>query len=416
MRKIMEQKWYEYTSFPDNVRQIGEITGEKRIYIEDYVLTDIRRIFQEKQERAISVFLGKQGMGQAEGGLFVYGSIEVDLTEEGDLGEEQWDEIYRVIHQYFPGSKVVGWGFGVGLWNSQIDSQVRKLQEQQFGDMGQVLFLAELSEQEEKVFIYEDNAFEEMSGYFIYFAKNPYMQNYMLRDQKEESFEEGYDDEVTKSIRRVIHKKKTRQEHMQMAAWGLGAALFVLLLFAGNLLLKSMDRIRAMEEAIQTISGNYDTKILAQQDEASPSAEKTAPTQDAEPDKAQETFAQGSDADDTSGQESNVEKAPGQTPALTQTTAPDQTGTPTQIAAPTQTAGTVRTAAPTQVSGAAQAATTPVPSSQMESYVVKKGDTLSQIVWKQYHSFAYMDRVLHTNRIKNGDEIFIGQCILLPEP
>lgn len=384
MRKIMEQKWYEYTSFPDNVRQIGEITGEKRIYIEDYVLTDIRRIFQEKQERAISVFLGKQGMGQAEGGLFVYGSIEVDLTEDGDLGEEQWDEIYRVIHQYFPGSKVVGWGFGVGLWNSQIDSQVRKLQEQQFGDMGQVLFLADLSEQEEKVFIYEDNAFEEMAGYFIYFAKNPYMQNYMLRDQKEESFEEGYDDEVTKSIRRAIHKKKTRQEHMQMAAWGLGAALFVLLLFAGNLLLKSMDRIRAMEEAIQTISGSYDTKTLAkQQDEASPSA---------------------------------VTTAPGQTPALTQTTAPDQTGTPTRTAAPTQTAGAARTAVPTQVPGAAQAATTPMPSSQMESYVVKKGDTLSQIVWKQYHSFAYMDRVLHTNRIKNGDEIFIGQCILLPEP
>lgn len=384
MRKIMEQKWYEYTSFPDNVRQIGEITGEKRIYIEDYVLTDIRRIFQEKQERAISVFLGKQGMGQAEGGLFVYGSIEVDLTEDGDLGEEQWDEIYRVIHQYFPGSKVVGWGFGVGLWNSQIDSQVRKLQEQQFGDMGQVLFLADLSEQEEKVFIYEDNAFEEMAGYFIYFAKNPYMQNYMLRDQKEESFEEGYDDEVTKSIRRVIHKKKTRQEHMQMAAWGLGAALFVLLLFAGNLLLKSMDRIRAMEEAIQTISGSYDTKTLAkQQDEASPSA---------------------------------VTTAPGQTPALTQTTAPDQTGTPMRTAAPTQTVGAARTAVPTQVPGAAQAATTPMPSSQMESYVVKKGDTLSQIVWKQYHSFAYMDRVLHTNRIKNGDEIFIGQCILLPEP
>lgn len=384
MRKIMEQKWYEYTSFPDNVRQIGEITGEKRIYIEDYVLTDIRRIFQEKQERAISVFLGKQGMGQAEGGLFVYGSIEVDLTEDGDLGEEQWDEIYRVIHQYFPGSKVVGWGFGVGLWNSQIDSQVRKLQEQQFGDMGQVLFLADLSEQEEKVFIYEDNAFEEMAGYFIYFAKNPYMQNYMLRDQKEESFEEGYDDEVTKSIRRAIHKKKTRQEHMQMAAWGLGAALFVLLLFAGNLLLKSMDRIQAMEEAIQTISGSYDTKTLAkQQDEASPSAGMTAP---------------------------------GQTPALTQTTAPDQTGTPMRTAAPTQTVGAARTAVPTQVPGAAQAATTPMPSSQMESYVVKKGDTLSQIVWKQYHSFAYMDRVLHTNRIKNGDEIFIGQCILLPEP
>jgi len=54
--------------------------------------------------------------------------------------------------------------------------------------------------------------------------------------------------------------------------------------------------------------------------------------------------------------------------------------------------------------------------SQMESYIVRKGDTLSQIVWRQYHSFDLLDRVKNTNRIKNSDEIYIGQCILLPEP
>lgn len=396
----MEQKWYEYTSFPDNVRQIGEITGEKRIYIEDYVLTDIRRIFQEKQERAISVFLGKQGMGQAKGALFVYGSIEVNLTEDGDLGEEQWDEIYRVIHQYFPRSKVVGWGVGVGLWNSQIDSQVRKLQEQQFGDMGQVLFLADLSEQEEKVFAYENGAFKEMSGYFVYFAKNPYMQNYILRDQKEESFEEGYDDAITKSIRQVIHKKKSRQEHIQMAAWGLGVALLAVLLFSGNLLLKSMDRIRAMEEAIQTISGSYETKTLMEkQDEVTENIVTQTPT------KISATApVQTSEASQTSSLSSS------------QTSIPVQTEMPSQTAAPMQTAKDARTSVPTALPETTQPKKTAMPSSRMESYVVKKGDTLSQIVWKQYHSFAYMDSVLHTNQIKNGDEIFIGQCILLPEP
>ncbi|MDE6851032.1 MAG: LysM peptidoglycan-binding domain-containing protein, partial [Lachnospiraceae bacterium] len=51
-----------------------------------------------------------------------------------------------------------------------------------------------------------------------------------------------------------------------------------------------------------------------------------------------------------------------------------------------------------------------------QTYIVRKGDTLSQIVWNQYHSFAYMDRVQQVNQIKDTDRIYIGQCILLPDP
>ena len=50
-----------------------------------------------------------------------------------------------------------------------------------------------------------------------------------------------------------------------------------------------------------------------------------------------------------------------------------------------------------------------------KTYIVKKGDTLSQIVWEQYHSLKPMKEVLEVNQIKNSDEIYIGQRILLPE-
>lgn len=47
---------YEYETYPENIKQIGETGGARRIYIEDYVLTDIRKIFLEKQEESIIVF------------------------------------------------------------------------------------------------------------------------------------------------------------------------------------------------------------------------------------------------------------------------------------------------------------------------------------------------------------------------
>lgn len=48
------------------------------------------------------------------------------------------------------------------------------------------------------------------------------------------------------------------------------------------------------------------------------------------------------------------------------------------------------------------------------SYVVQKGDTLSQIVWRQYHTMAYMEQVKKVNNIQNENEIQIGQRIILP--
>lgn len=52
---------------------------------------------------------------------------------------------------------------------------------------------------------------------------------------------------------------------------------------------------------------------------------------------------------------------------------------------------------------------------QYESYIVRTGDTLSQIVWKQYHSFYYLDKVMKANNIKNSDKIYEGDCIILPD-
>mgnify|MGYP000757501301 FL=1 len=77
----------------------------------------------------------------------------------------------------------------------------------------------------------------------------------MLREQKEISGEADYEDEVTDAIRSTIRQKKTRQERMQMVAWSAGVILFFMVLMGANLLVKSLSKIQAMEESIQTLSG-----------------------------------------------------------------------------------------------------------------------------------------------------------------
>ena len=52
---------------------------------------------------------------------------------------------------------------------------------------------------------------------------------------------------------------------------------------------------------------------------------------------------------------------------------------------------------------------------EQQSYIVRKGDTLSQIVWKQYHDLSYEKKVKKANGLKDADEIYEGQCLVLPK-
>jgi len=357
--------------------------------------------------------LGREGIKEAKDGLFLYGCIEVELDPEtGALGDAQWDKLYEDIHKYFAGAKVLGWGLGVGMWNSKVDKQVRHIQEEQFGEMSRILFLADLSEKEEKVFFYEDGAFEELSGYYIYFAKNPQMQEYMLREQKEISGEADYEDEVTDAIRSTIRQKKTRQERMQMVAWSAGVILFFMVLMGANLLMKSLSKIQAMEESIQTLSG-----YVTAQEQNNREFVVSDALRDKETTELQST--QSTEAPKQSVEPQSRETSQQSLETSKHTVAVKPTATPAQEVK-TQTAArqkaTARSGSKATTAPERSVAASVTGGSQMESYIVRKGDTLSQIVWRQYHSFDLLDRVKNTNRIKNSDEIYIGQCILLPEP
>lgn len=399
------RKSYEYRRLPENIRQIGELTGKTRIYIEDYVLTYIRRNFEEEQEKEITVFIGKEGKEEASQGIFIYGavSLRVDLLDDSGLTEEHWDELYQMMHQYFPGGRIMGWGCGVGIWNSQIDSRVRKLQKECFAEQGKILFLSDLSEREEKVFFYKEGNLKEVTGYVVYFERNPQMQEYMLRGQQEHSFESNYEDRVTHSVRHVIQEKGRQKERMQYLAYGAGFVVLLIVLFGGNLLIESLAKIHTMENTIQALSG-----YVSEQKQAQKEVQKVAGNQETGQEKENE--------------EVRETQQPKEKAKVVETSQPQKSENSKSTIKPK------KTAKPRQTAEASSAGTTDSDENAVsafapgsgtgisQSYIVQKGDTLSQIVWRQYHSFVYLDTVMKANRISDSDRIYEGQRILLPVP
>jgi hypothetical protein len=81
------------TALPKNVRQIGDIQGNKRIYMEDYVATYIHR--KEKQEETggfLGVFLGERQKSDKETRLFVRGLMNISLDRWDEKPEEKKDK------------------------------------------------------------------------------------------------------------------------------------------------------------------------------------------------------------------------------------------------------------------------------------------------------------------------------------
>lgn len=376
-----ENKLYQYDSFPENVRQIGESGVRPRVYIEDYVMTEMRRIFREEKEGSIILFVGKEGEGNTSGALFIYGGIEIALdAETKTLQQQQWDQLREELETYFPGGEIFGFGCGTWMWTSQVDQQIHVLQEEQLKDISRFLFLADLSEGEEKLFYFGEDGFFQLPGYYVYFARNPRMQEYMLRKQQEKeeiaSFEDDYEDEITKSIRGHMKKKEIEQEKLQYLTYSLGMVLMVMFIVSVGIMCKNIAKIQHLEKTVKTMS---DDMVVVEKKRKAPQAATKVP----------QAATKAPHSPTSTPQE--VTKAPQIT-----TSVPRKT-----------------TKAPHSPTKAPQKATKKTIEKSI-FYIVKRGDTLSDIVWKHYHSFSNMKQVAGVNHIGNSDCIKEGQKIVLP--
>lgn len=393
-----EKNIYSYREFPKNVRQIGVPLPGQKIYLEDYVITYLKQSFVHAQEPIVVLLLGKNGEEKAEKATFIYGAMvleEEGVLERGGISKETWDQVYEMIRHNFPEAQVLGWACGVPMWSGSVDGQVRKLQKAEFPKENSTLFLWDLSEKEEKIFLWQRNMLKEMSGYYVYFEKNPQMQNFMLDDSKEpESIDGDYEDTVTVSMRHVIEEKEERKKNLQLLAYCGAVAAGIALLFGVHTMLDSTARIQKMEQTVDTLTeyvGKQQEDVAAMSRQAEGTVQQI-PFQTAE--SATET-PEPSSAGDRSKRKTTeqIPQSQKKHQKMSRSSGEKKSSGETDVKKAERTSG--RT--------------------EKQSYIVRKGDTLSQIVWKQYHDLSYEKKVKKANGLKDADAIYEGQCLVLPK-
>ena len=432
--KESAHKEYVYSRLPENIRQIGETNGSLKIYIEDYVMTYIHQIFTEKQEKAVVVFLGKKGREQAAGCVFIYGAIQVQCDiMEGPKGltANKWNQVYEEMNECFPGAQMLGWGCGVSMWNSRADVSVKQIHGKFFSENGKMLYVTDMSEKEEKIFVWNSGGLSEQPGFVVYYEKNPQMQEYMLRGKGRKSIEAAYKDDVTENMRTVIKEKDDvkviKTKHIGYATV---AAMFIMLIAVGGLLHKSLDKIKYLEETVASVESYIgsnmvqavmtDGSSIQEESGKNTKKQKTTGTDKNNPDNKSEagddinqekqnnkTDNNKTGNEDTSNKNadnagSSVTAAPSQQPASNNKNSGSNGNS----------SGNKKTNSKNNTGSAKKASAY---NGKYDSYIVSAGDTLSQIVWKQYHSFYYLDKVMKANNIKNSDKIYEGDCIILPD-
>lgn len=400
---------------PKNLRQIGEGNTDVRIYIEDYVMTFIRKLW-EKGEATVGILLGEVKRSGRETYIFVPGAISIDEmpVENGHISftDESWAKIYGTIKQYFNKYMIVGWFFNRAETCQEAEPWLKKLHLDNFPGNDKILFLSDFQEKEEKVYRFEGGDLLLQSVYYIYYERNEDMQEYMLTGKQGEPEalpETQVKDTVPGNYRAILQEKKDNNSQRRMVGFLYGACTFlaVVILMIGVAMMNNYDKIESLE---QLVSDLYRTAMGQVQQENRVEEETPGPV-----------------IDKISG---NVlpEKKTEQTTSDTESQAESKVMQESEKSSATESVGVKESESPTEnVIRQSENDETTVPESTADSveettdtlaeekyHMVIAGDTLTSISRQFYNTDKMVEAIMELNHIENGDYIYPGQIIMLP--
>lgn len=345
-----------FKRMPKNMRQIGQITGNKRVYVEDYVTTFIRKRMEGEEEEKAAVVLGYSWKENGILHIFVQGAIEIQdisIAREETFSNETWSQIYEDVKKYFEDLEVIGWYFAKPGLPLEKTEQIEKTHFYNFAGENKLLFLYDSQEKETVVYLCDKNKLQKQSGYYIYYEKNENMQTYMLGKQEKVEIE-NYDDNAAQKMRQIMQKKQNRNQQVQhrlvSILYAASTLLTVIILVVTATILNNYDQMKSMQKTLNVISSRVVNK--RQESTSKNVSEKKREDKKTVPQK---------------------EKRAKKTISKTRT------------------------------------------KKKQNIYTIKKGDTLQSISLKNYHSIHKIQKILKANQIKNKDKIFAGEKIILPE-
>ena len=395
-------------NLPRNVRQIGEPEAGRKIYIEDYVVTYLKKMAKEEalSSRA-AVLLGNSEWSEGIPYLFIRSAAAVknaaDFGEGIPFTDEAWAEIYETIKEYFAEQDILGWFLSVPGYPTDLDAGLLKTHINYFGGVDKVLMAANPEDGEEDFFAYENGRLTRQRGYYIFYERNEAMQRYMVDTGSGESVEtrEGFEDRAARSFRTLVQEKKdlSGQKKVMTFLYTASTFLVMVVLVIGITLINNYEKMEGLELTLSEISRSLDE----QEEQAAVNTDPLTTAMEEENARALEQPEGEKEAEAPAEQEpkEDAEPLPQENPEEAGTEEPEEN----QPEEPTEPAETEQ---PAETALSQSVITIP------ESYTVQEGDTLLKISRKIYGQDNKIDEICSLNQIHDMNHILVGQKLLLP--
>ena len=355
--------------FPKNVRQVGNVSDTPKIYLEDYVDTYLDQLrSRAKEEPTGALLLGENAVVEGLECVYITGAVRIEEVSEENgeicISDPTREAALRECAEYFPGRDVVGWALAAPGRPLVLSGSMVQIHEQLGLKKNSIFIMKHPEEDEEIYFAYKFHELMQMGGYYIFYEKNPDMQNYMINTRKQIGVtpSEVVEDRAAKNFRSAVKEKLEAQEQRSNShlVYLTSVLLVVVVLAIGISAMNNYDKMNSVQSSIETLSksvqGSSENTVTAEED-------VTTDRQEEQPD--------GAAASDVSAGAGDV-----------------QTG---------------ESGMSIQEGGSGE-----------EYYTVQRGDTLDKISLKLYGTTDEAEAICKMNGLTDGNLIFIGQKLLLP--
>lgn len=259
---------------PKNIRQIGQISGNQKIYLEDYVITYLRQILTPDENMRVMILYGHKEMIEDELYWFVNGAVEAQhdfFMEKTIIDEESWKKVNEMAGKFFPELTVMGWAITREDSTEDLEEQIMRTQRQFFRPDQKLYFEYITSDKTEALYLHEKGKRNMLSGYYIYYERNECMQNYMVSLRTRERHpEEMNADHAARQFREVCQEKKQDLHKKRSSAFATCVSLLLVMaiLVIGITMLNNYEKMQSMERVLYQISGkmNDATEAVADAD------------------------------------------------------------------------------------------------------------------------------------------------------
>ena len=383
--------------FPKNVRQIGNVSDNPKIYVEDYVDTFLNQLCDYNEENAVGAFLvGTQIMIEDQPCVYISGVVQMDELTLKD-GEPLVDDTYvkkmrEEKEKYFHDGELVGWFLALPGRKAETNENIIKIHEKTFPKTNTVFIIRDTAAKEEMFFVYKYHDLLEIGGHYIYYEKNPDMQNYMITKRRQTGMtpSETVEDQAAKNFRSIVREKMGENTRTKPRRWATAVTtlIIVVALVMGVTLLNNYDRMKTAQKSLE---------LLAKGEMREDAIEAVGEGVIENP-----NFSEAEAVDVTAETSSEIEQKD-----MLEDGQDDIEEKNINDTGQMEPEGSILQEEAVEVSSGAVLC-------EDDFYVVQKGDTLDSISKKVYGDISHVDAICRMNGLQDGNLIFIGQKILLP--